>query len=68
MFGTDRQFVLASLPADATKKETRRFLLKRFYNIELEELIQRCYDTSFSFGLLLVNKKYYFHVSLRKSC
>lgn len=38
MFDTARALVLGSLPADASKDEIRRALLKRFYGLRLEDL------------------------------
>lgn len=38
MFQTAREFVLASLPADASNAEIRRALLDRFYGLKLEDL------------------------------
>jgi len=38
MFETARKFVLASLPPDASPREVREHLLRRFYGLNLESL------------------------------
>ena len=38
MFETARKFVLATLPPDATPRQVRQHLLRRFYGLSLEDL------------------------------
>ena len=42
MFEFARKFVLASFPTGISEEEKKRLLLKRFYGLDLQELIEKC--------------------------